>query len=991
MQCRYACVCLAMSVTFRYPDCFSTLPVRVPKMSLCRFQLFLFVVVFALTSCIAVGQASRTTGTIQGTVLDQSGGAVVGAQVQLSNLETNQQRSGTTGPAGDFLFTDVAVGGYRLVVEASDFSGYQNDAIESSLGRTTFVMPHLVPAKVQQQVSVSDEGPPLDVTQTTFATTVGHERIEESPVVSRNYLNFVLLAPSLSPTNNLRIGTTNGVLADSGFTFAGLRPRSNSLYIDGVENNDEFEGSVRTELSPETIHEFQVVNNGLSAESGGGAGGSINVVTKSGTNIYHGDAFLFVQSGTFNAKEALTNETTKPSLDRERAGVALGGPIIHDRTFFYAADEQERSRGDDASFIEPSVASTINSALSAGAYQSLSVRSINPDTFNVERAETEASGRLDHQINNRNSLFVKCAFMNNREVGSAFNVSGLVDPSGRGSSFTRDQGATVNLNSILGGTTVNSASVQISRRAQVLRTGDETGPGIDIAGVVQFGRPFSGNSSRTEDHYEAVNTLSTLLGRHLFKVGVDVDNMRESAAIGDGLGGYYIFPTLRGFLNGLPDEFIQSFGSPRTQFGGTRYAGFFQEHVSISRRLTFDAGVRYEFEQLPASIRRDTNNVAPRFGVSFSPSDKWVLRVGFGMFYDRYLLAAVNRVAEWNGAGAFQQIAYGGLAQQIFVASQSGTPTTPTTGIAPSLFTSSPSLATPYSVIASAGVERQLTKNATITATYLFSRGIKLPRTVNVNLPPPLTVNNGNAGDLFSPVLPQVFSRSVFGLDRLNPRYSNVYQWQNQSSSTYHGLSIALNRRLANEIEFSGSYTLSKTLDDASDFTEQPQNSYDIQMEHTVSANDQRHRFVFSGTFDLPFGDENEGQESANLISQLFGNIEAAPIMTIGSGRPIDPLVGFDANRNGSFPLSSRPLGFARNSLHTSNHVQLDLRLLKYFKVGEHGKLDLVAESFNLLNQRNVLAVNPFFGPDATSISRFGKPDKAGLARQFQFSIDFEF
>src|SRR5215472_2166241 len=459
---------------------------------------------------LACGQISRTTGTLRGTVIDQTGSALPGAKVRLTNPDTNQQRVGTTDAAGSFLFTGVPVGVYRLTVESPGFAAYDNTAVPISLGSTTFLTPRLVPETVKQQVTVSEQGPPIDVTQTTVATTVGSERIEESPVVSRNFLNFVLLAPSLSPTNDLHTATATGVLADSGFTFAGLRPRSNSLYIDGVENNDEFEGSVRTELSPETIHEFQVVNNGLSAESGGGAGGSINVVTKSGTNIHHGDAFLFVQNGTLNAKEALTNETTKPALDRERAGLALGGPIVHDRTFFYLAGEQERSRGDDASLIEPSVASAINSTLGVGAYPGLSVRSVNPDTFKVERAETEASGRLDHQINDKNSLLMKYAFMNNREVGDAFNVNGLVDPSGRGSSFTRDQGLTAGFNSILSATVVNNASIQISRRSQVLRTADQIGPGIDVAGLVQFGRPFSGNSARTEDHYELLNGTSIL-------------------------------------------------------------------------------------------------------------------------------------------------------------------------------------------------------------------------------------------------------------------------------------------------------------------------------------------------------------------------------------------------------------------------------------------------------------------------------------------------
>src|SRR5215831_19127346 len=140
-------------------------------MSLCRSHLFVFVVVFALLSSAAVGQASKSMGTIQGVVVDQTGGAVPGAHVSLSNAETNQQRSSTTNSAGSFLFSSVPVGLYRLNVEASGFSRYQSDGIESNLGRITFLMPHLLPARVQQQVTVSGEGPLLDATQTTVATT----------------------------------------------------------------------------------------------------------------------------------------------------------------------------------------------------------------------------------------------------------------------------------------------------------------------------------------------------------------------------------------------------------------------------------------------------------------------------------------------------------------------------------------------------------------------------------------------------------------------------------------------------------------------------------------------------------------------------------------------------------------------------------------------------------------------------------------------------
>jgi len=113
--------------------------------------------------------------------------------------------------------------------------------------------------------------------------------------------------------------------------------------------------------------------------------------------------------------------------------------------------------------------------------------------------------------------------------------------------------------------------------------------------------------------------------------------------------------------------------------------------------------------------------------------------------------------------------------------------------------------------------------------------------------------------------------------------------------------------------------------------------------------------------------------------------------LIIGSGRPINPLTGFDANRSGALPLSSRPLGFGRNSRTTPAQVQFDLRVLKFFKIGEHGKLDFVAESFNVLNHTNVVSPNQFYGPERSPLSVFATPNKAGIPRQVQFSIDFEF
>ena len=949
-------------------------------------QFFIGFVLVAGAVCTA--QTSRVAGAVQGTVIDQTGGAVAGATVMLRNPGTNRTRTTSTNLAGFFRVGELPVGQYEVHVAAPGFSVYTNNALVISIGRVSQLTVQLVPAIVQQQITVSEQPSSIDQNQTTDVTTIDPERIEESPVVSRNSLDFVLLAPQLTASNQGATGG-NSALADSGFSFAGLRSRSNSLYIDGVENNDEFTGSARTELSPETVQEFQMVNNGLSAESGGGA---INVITKSGVNTLHGDAFVFVQNGVFNAREPLTNETGSPDLSRFRAGLSAGGPIIHDRTFYYVAGEQEGAHGDDSSLISAPVATAINGLLSSGAFPRIATRNVNPDLFRTARGETEISGRLDHHLNNNESLLLKYALTNNREVGDAFHNGGLVDPSGRGSSFTEDQGITGSLTSIISNNALNSFRFQVSTRRAVLRTGDEVGPQIVVAGLVDLGRAYEGNARRRENHYELSDVASVQKRTHLLSFGADVDWIQEKVAAYDGFGAVYIFPTLDSFLSGQPDQYRQGFGNPNTSFTAPRYSGFMQDHWTPARRLTIDAGIRYDFERLPGQSRQDTNNVAPRIGLAYSPSSNWVLRAGFGVFFERYLLAALNRALAKNGVQGFEQVAYGQAATQIFQSGLGGGALAPIPSIRPSIFTADPNLETSSSTIASAGVERLLTKNLTAGATFLFARGLRLSRTRNVNLRPPEVLTPANAASLGIPnPVPQQLGRLVFSPARISPQFADIYQWENHASSAYKGLSLSINRRLSNEVEFSGHYTLSKATDDASDYNEQPDNPYLLSAERALSANDQRHRFVFSGTFDLPFGDEDEGKNRGGIISKVFGNIEAAPILTIGSGRPINPLTGFDANRSGSFPLSSRPLGSGRNSLRTGTQVQLDLRVLKYFKVGEHGKLDVVVESFNLLNHTNVVALNQFFGPEDTPLPSFSTPNKAGIPRQLQFSLDFEF
>jgi outer membrane receptor protein involved in Fe transport len=705
---------------------------------------------------------------------------------------------------------------------------------------------------------------------------------------------------------------------------------------------------------------------------------------------------VFLQSGDLNAREPISDTSDRPPLFRYRIGASRGDALVKDRTFYYAAFEQEHIRTEDSSDIDPLLADQINGFVATGAFPRMTTRQITTGFFPVALSETEASAKLNHQLTPRNSLMFRYAFTNNKDAGEGFNTSGLTDVSARGSNFTEDNGLVGSLTSLFGSNAVNDLRFQLARRSVTLRTNDQVGPSVDIDGLLSFGRPYAGNSHHREYHSELTDTFARTSGSHLYKLGATVNHVDISSFAPDGSGGVYIFPSVGDFLNGAPDTFLQAFGNPQTAFSVTNYGAFLQDHWSLTKQATIDLGLRYDFEHLPPGFNEDIHNFSPRLGLAYSPSNRWVVRTGYGIFFDRYILANLNRAIETNGLQGFQQVADGPVAASIFAQSQGGSLAEPLSGIQPSIFKPDPHVATRYSQQANLGIQFLLSKNLTASADYLFVRGVKLARTRNVNLLPPIILTPQNSASLGIPdPAPQQIGREVFGPGRIDPAFDAMNLIEDSASSTYHGLSFSVNRQIE-DFTVSASYTLSKATDDASDFTEQPQNPFDLRSERALSLNDQPQRFVLSGLFDLPFGDDEEtGSHSrktnAGFLDRMLRNVELAPIITVSSGRPVDPLTGLDSNRSLAFPLSSRPLGLGRDTLHTPPMAMVDLRILKaiYFSPQKH--LDLVVESFNLLNHTNVNFINPLFGPGSSPVQGFAQPMDAFPARQVEFSIDLEY
>ncbi len=896
----------------------------------------------ALVSVVpSTAQTSKTSGTLEGTISDATGGRIPGAKVSVRQIETNQTRTVYTDDEGFFRATDLLVSTYEVRIEDSRFAPYLHTGVVIGVGTAVHLDVVLQAAGVTTQVTVSAQPPPIDSSQTSVTSTVDREKIEDLPVRSRNALDFVLLMPGVTSSSQ-RGGTgSHPALADSGFTFGGLRPRSNNISVDGLDNNDEYTGSSRTELSPEDVQEYQVVNNGLSAEYGGASGGSINVVTRTGANVVRGDAYIFAQDSSLSARDPIETAPGKPDFRRYRIGSSMGGPVVKNRTFFHAAVEQEHNRGQNGSDIDPSVAAAINSFLATAAFPRLKIRHIPAGFFPI-----------------------------------AFNTTGLEDASARGSSFTADNALVGSLVSVFGAQGIGDLRFQAATRRAVLRTNDEAGPGIDINGLVDFGRPFDGNSSRRENHYQASYTYLRTKGRHLWKVGGTVNHVSSRATVLDGFGSLYRFGGLADFFAGRPDSFRQAFGDSSTKFAVTSYGVFVQDHLSLLPHVTVDLGLRYDFERLPTVFNQDNNNFSPRMGLAFSPGPRWVLRAGYGIFHDRQILANLNRAIAENGVHGFQQVANGNDAANLFQGAGGGSLISPATGIAPSIFRPGPRLTTPYSQQANLGGEYLVAPDLTASVNYLFVRGVKLPHTRNANLLPPivLTLQNAAVLGVRNPA-PQQLGREAFSPGRINPSFNDIFLLENSASSTYNGLTLSLTRRMTERLGFIASYTFSKTLDDASDFDEQPQNPFDLRAERAVSSQHQQQRFTFNALWDLP----------------IPGEIRLAPIVTVGTGRPINPLVGLDSNLSHAFPLSARPLGFGRNSLHAQETANVDLGVVKTIHLGEHRHMDVIAQFFNLFNHVSASAINPFFGTGAIPVAGFGRPIQGVIPRQIQLAVNLEY
>ncbi len=954
---------------------------------LLRLGAFLWLL---LASLLPLNAQLSQGGIVSGWVAAPDGSQLPQAAITLSGPD-GFQRVVSAAADGTFSTVDLPSGTYSVQASAPGFTTTTQPSVSVAVGRNTQLIFTLTIAGTAQTVSVTAEQSSFDTTQTSSVVNVDRDRIEELPIPNRNYLTFVALSPQATPANPV-LSQQTLTQSNGGFGFGGLRPSSNAVHIDGVADDDEFTGSSRTQLSPEAISDFQIVNHGFSAESGGAGGGSIDVQTRAGLNRPHGDAFVFLQNGALNATPPLGLNPYKPDESRLRAGIAMGGPVQRDKTFYYLAAEQELARGEDTNDLKPGTVAQINTAIQQhGIFNGLTLQN---GFFPTTDQETELSGRLDRVLSPHQSVMLRYAFTNTRNVSDAFNTDELSDRSARGSSFTADNSLNGTLTSTLSSGLLNKFSFELSQRRAVERTSTSSSPGVLISGIALFGTPYAGNSRRFETHLEFEEGALLQRKHHLLQAGAGVDRVALRAQLLDGRRGLFVFPTLNAFTAGSPDFYTQSFfNNPNTNFAEYRFKAYVQDHWTPTRNLAIDYGLRYEDNHLPSTQPQHAFNFSPRVGVAWTPLPSLILRSGFGIFYDRYLLSSINRLTAFDGIHGVSQIVEDNAAAALY---RSGSmPAQPVPQVAPSIWRAQPNLHNPYSEVVSFSAEQALPLQTTLKAEYQYVHGVRLGRTTNINLAPPviLTVQNAVSLGVSSPTAQQI-GRPVFSPLRLNPAYDAINQFASSAGSTYNGATITLNRQFTDDFQLLAGYGFSKTFDDASYDSEQPQNPYALRDERSLSLQDQRHRLTLSGLYLIgpDLNDPQDAVANANpgTLMRLLTGLEFAPIFSVTSGFKANPIVGLDSNREHIYPFAVRPLEYARNSLSTSPVINLDLRVLKMISIAS-GHLDVVAESFNLLNHRNVTLLNPVFGSGTEGTRGFAQPVGSSTPRRIQFSLDYEF
>lgn len=945
----------------------------------------------------ARAQSESGSAAIEGSLTDSNGAAIGGATVMIRNTETGLERTVSTDGSGRFTAPVLPVGRYTVRAEASGFAAAVNDDVRLSVGETTAVDFTIAPASVQEQVTVSAEAESVDAETQASSSTIPERAVEDLPIRGRNFTEFVQLTPAVVQESDR-----------GGLVIAGQRSINSNVAIDGADYNDALQGNQRGGAEtafffPQTaVREFQVVRSGANAEIGRTNAGFVNVVTKSGTNSFNGEAFYFNRNRRLTSPNAFGR-----SLDnaQNQFGGSIGGPLVRDRAFFFFGIEQNYLR---VPFVVEFAAPP------AGVNVPGDILALEGEQ-NGTNDPTALFGRTDFVLSDANTLNVQYTYTRLR--GENFNFDSPRINEAVSTNFTRiasSNGLKTSLVSVVNPSIVNEVRFQVATDNRL----EEPNSNLPALLVPGFG-DFGGDNSRPRlfdtMRFQLADNFSVNAGAHRLRFGVDTNINRVRQQRESNTQGRFDFESrggasaLQNFIANRPRRFRQSvpgFDPEDLIFRGSvkELALFVQDRVEVTRHVTLNAGLRWEGQWNPqptrpnplvpetARIPNDLKMFQPRLGLTWNVggTGNTVLRLSTGLYTARAPANLFQRVFTNNGLIA-QEVEIGETTAcrnnpnllagcrlrgpNAIVTAPNVLSSIPTNFITtPRIFGFEPNFRNPRSFQGSINLEQQLGTNFLFTAGYIRNSTWNLQRRLDRNLFPPTIDETG------TPIFPE---------DRPNPNIGRLSINESSAHSSYDALTLTLARRFARRFQMQANYTLASNRDDDSNernFSgERTFNPFDLTLEDAPSKQDVRHNFNLSGLVALGRGFSVSG------------------IVITRSGFPYSPVIRFDTQNddnddNDRAIINGRAA--ERNSFRQPSFFNLDVRLLKGFRLGETRRLDFSAEVFNLT--RNT---NKNFGND--SISEFGTPDdpvstagealfapstaRFGGPRQLQLGVRFVF
>jgi hypothetical protein len=964
-----------------------------------RFTVVVFCLLALTRGVPAAAQAQLGTGAIAGVVLDASAAAVPGARVTVTNTGTGVSRTVETSRTGQFSAPVLPPGMYHLSVELDGFATIRQNELVVTVGSTVNLHLAMEPKGVTETVEV-EARPALDSTKTNQSTLIDRTQIDELPINGRRADQFALLTP--------------GVTRDGRFGLLSYRGQSgvfNNFTIEGNDDNQAYFSEARgrtriaSNVSANAVQEFQVAQAGFMPEFGKSAGGGINAVVRSGTNTFRGDGFWYFRNQALNSKDPLA--TIKPDETRHQFGGSVGGPLIRNHLFFFTnVDQQLR----DFPLLVQDLSGVLTAGLPANpsaadlAAFNAGVKDLNArfpggspgHTMPRTNDQTLLLAKVDAVLNPANTLSITHNYLNAHGIAAIQTPLVLGNVGRNGTDDVRLQSFNLRLTSITSSRSVNEMRFQASRDFE-FEFADQPPPQVFVGSSFSFGRAtfLERPALPDERKLQLVDNWSLVHGSHNFKVGVDVVHAKDIVDNPAQFGGVYNYSNALTYGRDLLDpgarnytSFVQNFGLVGANFSTVDTSFFAQDGWRVSRRLTANYGLRYDRQLNPTptapnpaipeteTINSWAGGVGPRVGLAYdlAGDGRTIARTAWGVYYGRTSNGMLQNALAQTGLSdpALNTISLTVRPTDGFApAYPSILPSLPASAAGSvTAFRLDPEFKPPRMRDFNVGIERQLTGSTTISTSFIYTHGDRLPTSFDTNLPQPAFTRTYLFPDGSTVTLPYAagVTRTAAGvtqninLSRPNPNFGALTVVRSLGETWYRAMFVELKRRLSNNYQFGVAYTLAKAeniggaADGGGTASETPfggssvQDQFNLQSDRGTAPTDQRHRLVLNGIASAKFG------------------LKVSGIFTAESGRPYS-----DGVSVGNLPFTlngAQYLGFGglygqggggdrniapnteRNSTYGDANYRLDMRISRTVKIGRTA-VELLGEGFNVFNRQN--------------------------------------